>query len=209
MLCLLTSNVQYLNNSASPSRPGSFGEDRVKAQPGKMPTCSHNTSPRLAPDTIHSIWSSSVRPSPRQEQRVEWNTRGHGKLPCHFPLLIWFAQKLLCVIYIWTFRCSTSWYSLAWFFEFWVCLEVGDGGNISRSPSRTSVELLWNAIHCLWYPWLSTCIIWQRGFDVQSGGLSLGGLFSHLNSGSSLNLFGPHLHHLWNGTKMFPGCSTV
>ena len=152
MLCLLTSNVQYLNNSASRNGPGSLWEDRAKAQRGKRPTCSLNITPRLTPDTVHAIWSSLVRPSHRRSRGFEWNTQGHWTFPSHFPLLPWFAQSLPCVIATWTFRCSVQ---LALFgLTLWFCVwRLRGGGDVSRMPSRTSVELLWDSIHSLWYPW--------------------------------------------------------
>lgn len=39
-------------------------------------------------------------------------------------------------------------------------------------------------------------IIWQKAFDLQSRGLSLGSLCSRLGLGSSLNVSGPHLPYL-------------
>ena len=150
MLCLLTSNVQYLNNSASWNGPGSWREDRVKAQHGERPTCSLNITPRLAPDTVHAIWSSWVRLS--HSRGFEWNTQGPRTFPSHFPSLTRFAQSLPCVTATWTFRCSVQ---LALFgVILWFCIwRLWGEGDVSRMPSRTSVELLWNSIHSLWYPW--------------------------------------------------------
>lgn len=57
--------------------------------------------------------------------------------------------------------------------------------------------LLWNYSEIPSIPSdIPDMIIWQKAFDLQSRGLSLGSLCSHLGSGSSLNVSGPHLPHL-------------
>lgn len=144
MLCLLTSNGQYLNNSASQRGPGSRGvEDMVKAQPGEMPTYRQSTPQSLA-QTL-SIPSGALRsgPSHRQEQRVKQNM-GTFEIFLSPSIANLVCTDLLCVIHIWTFRRSIQlvlFGMVLWF----LCLLAGDGGDVSGIPSGL-VELSENPL---------------------------------------------------------------
>lgn len=125
--------------------------------------------------------------------------------PATFHALTWFAEPSMCHLPLGPSRCSVQ---LA-FFGFdplMLCLEVVGWGDASRMPSRTSV---WDysEIPSIFSD-IPGMIIWQKAFDLQSRGLSLGSLCSHPGSGSSLNVSGPLPSSYWNGTEMFPGYYT-
>lgn len=192
MLCLLTSNVQYLNNLASRRGPGSRGRMWWRPNLAKR-QLAVITQPQAWPQTL-SIPSGVLcsGPSHRPEQRVKWNT-GTFEISPSPPIanVVW--VELLYVIYIRTFRCSIQ-LALFGMILWFLCL-LAEERVMFLEYHRDLGGIIWKSTHPIGIPaslhvssgkehsiYTQEAVIWE---------LQFGKPLSHLNLGSCVNLSGP------------------